>query len=136
MTKQATAVFEVTGWDQTAYDESGPGPLLSRATVRKSFQGDLTGESTAQLLMCQADASDLAAGAGYVATERVSGQLADRTGTFVLQHWGRSIGPTRETGGFVVPGSGTGGLVGLIGEVEIAVGPDGNHSITLRYDFS
>jgi len=129
------SAFEVTGWDQTPYDGGTPGPRLSRAAVRKAFRGDLSGESTAQLLMCQADATDLAAGAGYVASERVSDELAGRTGTFVLQHWGRSVGTTRETGGFVVPGSGTGDLAGLMGDVEITVGPDGSHTITLRYDF-
>ncbi|MDH4044567.1 MAG: DUF3224 domain-containing protein [Gemmatimonadota bacterium] len=81
MPTRATATFTVTGWDPTPYDEDVAGPRLSRATVRKTFLGDLTAESTAQLLMCQADLSDLSAGAGYVASERVVGRLGDRRGS-------------------------------------------------------
>ena len=137
MPSRATASFDVTGWDQSPYEDQDPsGPHLSRATVRKSFRGDLTGESTAELLMCQANPSDLSAGAGYVASEMVVGQLAGREGTFVLQHWGMSVGEERRTGGHVVPGSGTGALAGLSGQVQIAVDADGSHTLTLDYEIA
>lgn len=134
MTTRATATFEVTGWDQAPYGEPVAGQHLSRATVRKAFRGDLDGESTAELLMCQADASNLGAGAGYVASELVKGTLAGRAGTFVMQHWGVSGGGGAQlTGGRVVPGSGTDELAGLSGTVEISVDDDGAHEITLDY---
>jgi len=137
MTTSATSSFDVTGWDQAPYGDADQHPSFSKATVLKKFQGDLTGESTAQLLMCQADTSDLSAGAGYVASELVTGQLGGRSGTFVLQHWGVSGGGApQRTGGHVVPGSGTGELAGLSGEVEIAVDADGAHSLTLTYDIA
>lgn len=137
MTMRAISSFDVIGWDQTPYEDQVEGPSLSRATVRKKFQGDLSGESTAELLMCQADLSDLSAGAGYVASERVVARLGDRTGTFVLQHWGLSGGggPQR-TSGHVVPGSGTGDLTGLSGDVEISVDADGAHTLILEYDIT
>ncbi len=137
MTTRAVSSFKVTGWDQTPYGEKAPGQILSRATVGKSFEGDLVAESTAELLMCQADKSDLKAGAGYVASELVTGRIGDRAGTFVLQHWGLSGGggPDR-TAGHVVPGSGTGDLAGLTGTVEIQVGADGAHTLTLDYDIA
>ncbi len=132
---QAVSSFDVTGWDQTPYGDAGAGPLLSRATVGKKFAGDLVGESTAELLMCQAHKSDLSLGAGYVASERVVGTLAGHEGTFVMQHWGVSgAGGGQTTGGRVVPGSGTGDLAGLSGTVEIAVGEDGAHTLTLNYE--
>ena len=135
MTTRATAAFDVIGWDQSPYrDGDAEGPCLSRATVRKSFQGDLVGESTAELLMCQADTTDLSAGAGYVASEMVVGQLAGRAGTFVMQHWGVSDRDGRQTGGHVVPGSGTGELAALSGQVQIAVAADGAHTLILDYD--
>ncbi len=136
MTIRATSSFEVTGWDQTPYSEEAEGPLLSRATVRKSFQGELTGESTAELLMCQADASDLKAGAGYVASDRVVGRLGGRSGSFVMQHWGVASSAGERTGGYIVPGSGTGELAGLSGTVEISVGADGSHTLVLEYDMA
>ncbi|MEE9207341.1 MAG: DUF3224 domain-containing protein [Gemmatimonadota bacterium] len=130
----ATSSFDVTGWEQASYDDGVAGPALSRATVRKAFTGDLSGDSTAELLMCQADTSDLGAGAGYVASERVTGRLGDREGTFVIQHWGVSVGGNQSAGGHVVPGSGTGDLAGLTGDIVISVDPAGAHTLTLDYE--
>ena len=132
---RAESEFDVVGWDPSPYDNPHGGVHLSRATVRKTFKGDLDGESTAELLMCQADVKDLSAGAGYVASEVVSGKLGSRTGTFVLQHWGLSGGgaaPT--TAGHVVHGSGTDQLVGLSGTVEIAASVEGKHTLTMEYE--
>ena len=46
----------------------------------------------------------------------MAGRLGDRTGSFVLQHTGTDDGHTTTAGWLVVPGSGTGGLLGLRGE--------------------
>lgn len=136
MPTQATSTFNVTGWDESPYAEPDDGPRLARTTVKKVFEGDLEGESTAELLMCQAEAKDLNAGAGYVASEQFTGSLNGKSGTFVIQHGGLvSAGGTQQTFGHVVPGSGTGELVGLTGEVEISVAEDGTHTLTLDYDF-
>jgi hypothetical protein len=87
--------------------------------------------------MCQADPSDLGSGAGYVASELVVGRLGSRAGTFVFQHWGLSGGGTSpRTSGHVVPGSGTGELAGLTGQVEISVEAGGGHTLTLDYDIA
>jgi len=115
MTKRVTIPFEVTGWEQTAYDEPQDGPPLARASVRKVYRGELAGESTAELLMCQsADGA-----AGYVGIERVTGRIGERAGTFVLQHGAtRDSAGAANTFGTVVPGSGTGELRGLRGNIE------------------
>ena len=131
---EVTSIFSIVGWDETPYGEPDGGPRLSRATVRKTFEGSLKGESTAELLMCQANPEELNAGAGYVASEQFVGSLDGREGSFVMQHAGL-IGADREqqTFGHVVPGSGTGGLAGLTGSVEISVADDGTHTLTLDY---
>lgn len=129
-----TATFDVTGWEPAPYPTDHAGPTLSMATVRKAFRGPLEGESTAQLLMCQADPKDLSAGAGYIVSEIVSGRLEGRSGTFVMHHWGVGDAGGNRTAGHIVPGSGTGELEGLTGSVEIAVDADGGHTITLEYD--
>lgn len=68
-------------------DKPETGPKLARAKVKKIFRGDLEGESSAELLLCQADDGS----AGYIGLERVVGRLAGRTGSFVVQHYaGRS----------------------------------------------
>jgi hypothetical protein len=127
------ATFQVTGWEQTPYDQDAPGPALARATVSKSYEGEVVGEGTAELLLCQTDPDDLSAGAGYVTSERIVGSVGDRMGSFVIQHGGLSGGadPPR-TFGHVVPGSGTGELEGLEGRVEIAVDGEGRHTLTLE----
>jgi hypothetical protein len=126
--------FDVTGWDQSTQESDGDGPKHSRATVKKEYRGDLEGESTASLLMCQADPSNLAAGAGYVASEVVTGTLGGRAGTFVIQHWGLGGADGNRTGGHIVPGSGTGDLTGITGQIEIDVDADGSHTLILDYE--
>ena len=137
MTIRAVSPFDVTGWDRTPYGNETEKPFLSRATVGKTFRGDLVGESTAEALMCQSDTTGLAGGAGYVASELVEACLENRTGTFVMQHWGVSGGGGPEwTSGHIVPGSGTGELAGLSGTIEISVDSDGLHTLTLDYDIA
>jgi hypothetical protein len=137
MSTRATAHFDVTGWDEAPYDEPTDGPRLARATVTKSFRGDLDGESTAEVLLCQRDPSDLGAGGGYLASERFSDRLGERAGTFVLQHGGLGgAGTAPRTFGHVVPGSGTGEMAGLRGTVEIQQSVDGAHTLTLDYEIA
>jgi hypothetical protein len=111
------AAFEITGWDQASYDEPADGPPLTRATVRKAYAGALAGESVAELLTC----GELA----YLANERVTATLDGHRGTFVLQHGAWESGQW----GFVVPGSGTGGLAGLRGDARLDHG-----RLALDYD--
>lgn len=105
--------FKITAWDPTPYDEPEKGPKLSRVEVKKSFWGEVEAESTAVLLMCQADDGS----SGYVATERVVGRVGSRSGSFVLQHGGAvTDGQISDVFGYVVPGSGTDELQGLRGK--------------------
>lgn len=136
-TLHAKSTFDVVGWDPgvpASGESPADGPILSTAVVRKEFKGDLTGVSVADLLMCQGDAADLAVGAGYVASERVEGSLEGLKGSFVMHHWGVSIDDTRETGGHIVPGSGTGDLAGIQGRVRISVNERGEHTLALEYE--
>ena len=133
---QLKAEFDVTGWDQQSYHET-EGPILSRVTVRKTFKGDLEAESSAELLMCQADPEDYSKGAGYVASEHVTGKLNGRSGSFVMQH-GAVMGPDVDESsisGRIVPGSGVGELAGLGGTVEITQTKEGHHRIALEVEF-
>jgi hypothetical protein len=120
MPQTCTATFEITGWDETRYDEPAEGPPLARATVRKRFSGPLVGTSVAELLT--------AGRSGYLASERVDGALEGRSGTFVLQHGG--VGD--HAFGHIVPGSGTGELAGLSGEAVFAH-DDAGARVTLTY---
>ena len=47
----ANSTFEITGWDDSPWDEIPNGHTLARAAVKKVFRGDLEGISPAELLM-------------------------------------------------------------------------------------
>lgn len=131
MTVHATATFEVKAWEEKPYDEIDEGPKLTRASVTKSFSGDIEGEGTVEYLMIHRDDGS----ASFVGLERVVGRVGDRSGSFVLQHTGTFEGGTAKTTWFVVPGSGTGDLRGLRGEGGFASAHAERYSITLDYDF-
>jgi hypothetical protein len=104
--------FEITHFEQTPYDEPAEGPPMTRGTVRKRFTGRLEGTSSTEMLTVGQ--------AGYVASERVEGTLDGRRGTFALQHGGVDDEGGQRAFGHVVPGSGTGELAGLRGDVAYA----------------
>ena len=123
------APFEITGWEQSAYGEEGEPTGLARATVSKVFTGDTEGESTAELLMASNPV-----GAGYVASEVFTGVINGRAGSLVIQHGGLAEGDDAHGFGSIVPGSGTGELVGARGEALYANGDEG-HTLTLTLRF-
>jgi hypothetical protein len=118
----ATGTFEVKLTPQTTAD-----PALGRLLLDKQYHGDL--EATAQGEMLSA-MTDVKGSAGYVAIERVTGNLKGRSGTFVLQHSGTMTRGAQQLSITVVPDSGSGKLVGLTGKLAIVIA-DGKHS----YDF-
>jgi hypothetical protein len=75
MSRKITTPFQVTSWDAVPYDEIPDSPTLSRVAVKKTFDGELKGESTAELLMCASEDSSV----GYTVLERVVGELSGRT---------------------------------------------------------
>jgi len=130
MKQTAHARFAITSWDEKAYSEGQDLPKLTRASVSKSFTGDIEGEGQVEyLMMYRGDGS-----AAFVGLERVSGRVGARSGTFVLQRTGVfEDGQARESYS-VVPGSGTGQLRGLRGAGTSAVGHGAEHPFTLDYE--
>jgi hypothetical protein len=126
MKKQITIPFQVTLWDLKPFDESPDSPTLSRGTVKKTFGGELKGESTGEILMYSAaDGS-----AGYTVMDKVSGELCGRSGSFVMMHGGtRTPAETSRAGGIIAPNSGTGELRGISGTVEFKADENGKNII-------
>ena len=120
-----TQSFEITQWDQTAYDEAGT-IQLGRASVAKKFTGgELDGTSSAELLMGGTGDGP----AVYTALERFTGTLAGRKGTFVMVH-----GATADQAG--APGkivAAEGDLAGLTGTVLFEHDEDGSPRLTVDY---
>lgn len=133
MTTKANATFDITGWEvaEEAAADSPDEAKLSRATIKKTFKGDLEGTSVATALFCQS--SDGSAG-GYMAQERVEGSLAGKSGSFVFQHGGVKSASEQNSFGNIIPGTGTGELKGLRGQAVIAHDEQGAR-LTLDYDF-
>jgi hypothetical protein len=124
-----TGRFDITSWVDEVYDDAD-GARLVRVRNTKTFEGGISGTSTAELL--QAVAGD--AGAAYVGIERVAAEIDGRKGTFVFRH---SACQTAGGGGDmrvdVVPGSATGDLAGLGGELTISMTPEQEHAYTFAY---
>jgi Protein of unknown function (DUF3224) len=128
---RATAVITVHKYEPSAYDQPAEGPVLTRIGVQESFSGDIEGQGVVEFL--QAGRAD---GSGsFVGIERVTGTLAGRAGTFLLQDEGTVRDNVVEGTWFVVPGSATGQLAGLRGEGGFRANLGENAQVHLDYWF-
>lgn len=128
MAHHAAGTFEVTMSPQPPY-ETTDGTQLGRASITKTFKGDLDATSTVEMLSAM---TSVKGSAGYVAIERVAGTLAGRRGSFVLQHSGTMTRGKAELSVTVVPDSGAGDLRGLAGRLTIEI-VDTQHRYALDY---
>jgi hypothetical protein len=130
MKQTANARFAIRSWDEKPYSEGQDLPKLTRASVSKTFTGDVEGEGQVEYLMIyRGDGT-----ATFVGLERVSGRLGTQSGTFVLQRTGVFEGGQARETYTVVAGSGTGQLRGLRGEGTSAVGHGSEHPFRLNYE--
>jgi hypothetical protein len=130
MKKLANSRFAIKSWDEKPYSEGPDLPKLTRAAVTKTFTGEIAGEGHVEyLMMYRSDGS-----ASCVGLERVVGQVAGKTGSFVLQRTGVFENGVAKESYFVIPGSGTGELQGLRGEGTSALGHGTEHPMTLSYE--
>lgn len=130
MKQSAHARFGIKSWDERPYSEDEGMPKLSRATVTKSFTGDIEGDGLVEyLMMYRGDGS-----AAFVGLERIVGRIAGKSGSFVLQRTGVFEGGLAKESYSVVPGSGTGELRGLRGDGTSAVGHGSEHPFVLDYE--
>ena len=109
-------------------EEHPDGTKLARLSIDKEFHGDLEATSKGEMLSA---GTSTRGSAGYVAIERVTGTLAGRTGSFVLQHSGTMNRGAAQLTLTVVPDSGSGALTGIAGSMTIEI-TDGKH----KYGFS
>jgi hypothetical protein len=132
MKKTANARFAITSWDEKPYSEGPDLPKLTRATVKKTFTGDIEGEGQVDyLMMYRNDGS-----ATFIGFERVTGNVGGKKGTFVLQRTGVFEDGQAKESYSVVPGSATGELHGLRGEGSSSVGHGMEHPFTLSYELA
>jgi hypothetical protein len=130
MSERATATFRITGWDEQPYDELPDAPKLTRASVTKTFAGDIEGNSTVEYLMLhQPDGS-----ASFVGYERIVGRVGRRSGSFVFKHEGTFIQGVAKATCTVVEGSGVEELAGLRGQGGFELAHADEYPFTFEYD--
>lgn len=120
----AQGTFDVKMTPAPAAGKGGIGQM----SIDKQFHGDLDGHSMGEMLYAGSPASS----GGYVAIERVTGTLAGRSGGFVLQHSGTMDNGVPSLSVTVVPDSGTDGLKGLTGKMQINI-ENGKHFYDFEY---
>jgi len=130
MERQARGTFDVILTPSTA--DPPVNAAIERMTISKRYFGDIEGAGDGQMLTALTAVTD---SAGYVALERVTGTLAGRSGSFILQHSGTLNRGSQELSVKVVPDSGTDELEGVSGTMIFARA-DGRHSYHFDYAFN
>jgi hypothetical protein len=130
MKQTANARFAIRSWDEKPYSEGQGRPRLTRASVTKTYTGDIEGEGQVEyLMMYRPDGS-----ATFVGLERVVGQIGGKSGTFVLQRTGVFESGQAKESYSIIPGSATAELLGLTGEGSSSVGHGMEHPFILSYE--
>jgi len=98
-------------------------------SLDKQYSGDLDATARGEMLSYM---SGVKGSAGYVAMERVTGTLAGRSGSFVLQHSATMNRGVPQLSVTVVPDSGADELTGIAGSLTIVI-EGGKHSYEFEY---
>jgi Protein of unknown function (DUF3224) len=132
MKKTANARFSIKSWDEKPYSEGKDLPKMTRASVDKTFTGDIDGEGHVEyVMMYRSDGT-----AAFVGLERITGRIAGRNGSFVLQRTGVFEDGQAKESYSVVTGSGTGDLRSLRGEGTSSVGHAADYPFALSYELA
>jgi len=127
---QAAGEFTVKSWDENTYQELDGGGKLTKASVEFTLEGELAGQAAWDAVMCyRPDGS-----AVFTGYQRMTGQLASRTGTFVLLADGEFVAGEARSRWRVVEGTGTGELAGLTGSGSAIATATPPGTFTFDYD--
>ena len=126
---RAEGPFEVTRTAEPLHAQAEG--LLGRHALAKTYHGALDATGIGEMLSA---GTATPGSAGYVALEKVTGTLDGRTGSFYLQHSGTLDRGQPTLSVTVVPDSGTDGLAGLTGKMQIVIAEGGKHSYVFDYE--
>lgn len=126
--QRAGGPFEITIIPAGPPEKEGR-TATARMELEKRYTGALDASGKGSMLTA---VSNTQGSAAYVAIERVSGTLAGRKGSFVLQHAGTMRGGSSQATITIVPDSGTEELSGISGSLALSV-VDGKHAYLLDY---
>ncbi len=117
MTQRITGTFDVKMSPLDAYDKTEP-VTAGRFSLDKQYHGPLNASAKGEMLSLGTATKGSAA---YVATERVTGTLDGKAGSFALVHTGVMNRGAPSLSVQVVPDSGTGALTGIAGKLDIRI---------------
>ncbi|WP_455221016.1 DUF3224 domain-containing protein [Kaarinaea lacus] len=127
---EGITTFRIAGWDEQSFAEVEDAGKLCRASVIKTYTGEISGEGKLEYLMAyQTDGS-----AVFTGFERVIGTVGGKTGSFVFQHSGNYRNGEMTQESVILPGSGTGELAGIKGTGNITAGHQEEYPMSFSYD--
>jgi len=126
---RAEGPFDVTRTAEPVHAK-GEG-LLGRHALGKAYHGALEAAGIGEMLSA---GTATPGSAGYVAIEKVTGTLDGRAGSFYLQHSGTLTRGQGTLSIHVIPDSGTDGLAGLTGTMQIVIADGGKHNYVFEYE--
>jgi len=128
---KATGQFKITGGHEEAYADRHPG-RLTRAGGMQEFSGGIEGTGRIEWLICyRGDRT-----ADFVGIQEIDATIDGRRGEFVLTSVGSHDGVRSKGRWTIVPGSGKGDLIGIVGNGTLAAGPGPQATFELSYEFA
>ena len=109
---RANGTFMVTGGSEQTIREAPGEVRVTRVSGTQRFGGAIAGEGSVEWVFCyRPDRS-----ARFVGFQRIEGSIDGRSGSLVMESTGDHDGKQSKGKWRIVPGSGTGQLVGISGE--------------------
>jgi len=132
MIQTARATFKIKSCNENSFGESEGGPTLIRSSMVLCYEGDLQGQGVLEeLKVCFSEKR-----ASMTGLMRFTGRVGEFEGSFVLKHVGKFVSGRVTATQTVVPGSATGTLKGLRGEMLLEIHPAKESSAAFRYRFA
>lgn len=127
----AKGTFTVTGGSEQTIREAPGEVKLSRVSGTQRFGGGIVGDGSVEWVFCyRSDRS-----ARFVGFQRIDGSVDGRSGSLVIESAGNHDGKQSRGRWHIVPGSGTGELVGIGGEGSFEATGGPVVAYELEYEF-
>ncbi len=130
MKKEISTIFKITSWEEIPFSETEGAGKLTKASITRSFDGELNGESKLEYLMVYSNDGS----AVYTGYERITGEISGRKGTFVLKHEGDFKDGIADARCTIINDSGTDGLKEISGTGHFRVGHGMEHPMTFQIE--
>ena len=129
---RANATFRIARGKEKPFSAIKDGPKLTQGTFTTVYRGDLQGEGIlSELKVYYSETS-----ATIYGLERITGRLGGKSGSFILEHDGTFENGVLKSKRTVLPGAGTGELVGLRGHITLQSGSAEEFPVTFDYEFA